>query len=92
MEEMNKPQLFLHASLRHYFFLLQNENDSEAMKPQSYEAVLRSDNWCGQQPLVIRQSEVAGSFLRQVPCYAEGMKKDKLPSNTKSNPVFFKVF
>lgn len=59
------------------------------MKPQSYEVLFRSDTvWS----VTIRQSKCASSVLCQVLVYGKGMKKDKLPSNIKSNPNFFKVF
>ena len=55
------------------------------MKPQSYEVFFRSDTG-------VVSSQAAGSVLWQVPFYGKGMKKDKLPSNTKSNPNFLDVF
>lgn len=78
--------------LWHYLFLLGNTNACETMKPQSYETFFRSDNWCGQLPLVIRQSEIAGSFLWQGPFNGKDMKKNNLPNSTKSDRNFFKVF
>lgn len=91
MEGMNKPQLFLLASLALFisswkYKCLWNHEATELW------SIFQIWYWCGQQPLVMRQSEVAGSFLWQGPFNGKDMKKNKLPSSTKSDSNLFKVF
>lgn len=91
MEGMNKPQLFLLASLALFisswkYECLWNHEAAELW------SIFQIWFWCGQQPLVIRESEIAGSFLWQGTFNSKDMKKNKLPSSTKSDPNFFKVF